>query len=121
MLTVKQFSFAIFLGLLGTSSLPAQQKNEFQNHFQLADNIKSGDYLEKTIILKVKPAFANVCALNSIENSTFKQLYSAIGGNGLVKKFPLAKTPARLVNERGEKLVDLSILLFRSHFIRKSN
>ena len=74
MLTIKKVLCVICLGLMGILSIFAQSKNEFQSHFQMPDNIKPGDYLEKTIILKVKPEYAGVCSLNAIEHRIFNSI-----------------------------------------------
>ena len=79
-------------------------------HFKMPDNIKSGDYIGKTVIVKVLPQFRSICSANKIENALFNMLYNSVGGNGLVKKFPYTKAPERLVNERGEHLADLTLI-----------
>ncbi|MGZ4117605.1 MAG: S8 family serine peptidase, partial [Bacteroidia bacterium] len=110
MLKLKKISLAVLLGLLGMTSVFGQQKNILQNHFLMPSNLSSGDYLQKTIIVKIRPEFAAACSMNNIEKPVFKELYSAIGGTGLVKKFPFTKAPKKLINERGEKLVDLTLI-----------
>jgi serine protease len=110
MLLVKKIFSSIFLGLLSTIVIFAQTKSEYQSSFQFLSTLKKGEYIEKTIILKVKPEFASACSLHAIENLSFQQLYLTIGGTGLVKKFPYTKAPERLINERGEKLIDLTLV-----------
>lgn len=81
-----------------------------ESSFKMPANIKSGDYIEKKVIVKVKPQFRSICLSNKVENTQFKSLFTSIGGNGLVKKFPHAKTPERIVNERGERFADLTLI-----------
>lgn len=81
-----------------------------ESHFKMPVGIKAGDYIEKTIIVKVLPQFRSICSADKIENTLFKTLYSSIGGNSLVKKFPHTTAPEKLVNERGEHLADLSLI-----------
>ncbi len=86
-----------------------------QGLFKLPATAKTGDYLEKTVVLKVKPEFRSVCTSTGIEHPLFKQLYTNVAGQGLKIKFPHAKAPERLINERGEKLADLT-LIYEFHY-----
>ncbi len=100
-------------GVISTSAMIAQSKvgsNFVQAHFKMADNIKDGDYLEKTIILKVRASASSVCSATSIENTIFKKLYYELGGMNLAKVFPNTKAPERPYNERGEQLTDLTMI-----------
>ncbi|HEY0030386.1 MAG TPA: S8 family serine peptidase [Bacteroidia bacterium] len=112
MLQIKTIRFAIIMGAISTSAIFAQTKNGISEpiHFKMAENIKPGDYLEKTIIVKVRPEHAAICSSNKIENVLFKQLYTALGASGLAKVFPHTKAPEREYNERGEKLTDLTLI-----------
>ncbi|MFL5765495.1 MAG: S8 family serine peptidase [Bacteroidia bacterium] len=110
MLRTKTIGFTLFLGILSASAIIAQTKTPAKNapHFRMAENVKPGDYMEKTIIVKVKSAYAGICSSNKIENEVFKKLYAELGGNSLEKTFPHTKAPEREYNERGEKLIDLT-------------
>lgn len=79
-------------------------------HFSFSENNKAGDYLSNSIIVKMKPQFAGLCSSNAIANSLFIQLFTSVGGTGLTKKFPFAKAPQQLVNERGEHFADLTLI-----------
>lgn len=81
-----------------------------ESQFKMRADIKPGDYIEKTVIVKVKSQFSSICAPGKIENPRFKTLFTSIGGVDLVKKFPHTKAPERLVNERGERLTDLTLI-----------
>jgi hypothetical protein len=111
MLRTKTVGLTVFFGILGISALTAQsKKTPLKNapHFRLAENVKPGDYMEKTIIIKVKPEYSGICSADKIGDPTFNSLYSELGGNSLGKVFPHTKAPERQYNERGEKLVDLT-------------
>lgn len=82
----------------------------FSQAFKLPENLSSSDYMEKTIIVKVLPQYRSWCYDNKIDISMFNQLFSAVGGVQLTKKFPHASVPERAVNERGEKLADLTLI-----------
>ncbi|MGQ0828343.1 MAG: S8 family serine peptidase, partial [Bacteroidota bacterium] len=80
-------------------------------HFVISDDLKPGDdYIDKTVIIKIKPQYRSICSANNINHPLFNQLYTNIGGTGLVKKFPFSPAPVRAVNGRGERLADLSLI-----------
>lgn len=79
-------------------------------HFVLPAGIKKGEYLEKTIILKIKSDFRSYCSLNEINDAGFIQLYHSIGGSGLAKKFPLVTPPLKKYNAQGLAYADLSLI-----------
>lgn len=113
MLQIKKISLAIIAGMISTSVIVAQTKvgaYSTQPHFKLSENVKEGDYLEKSIIIKVKPEFSSICSASSIENPAFKKMYAELGGMSLAKVFPHTKAPERQYNERGEKLTDLTLI-----------
>lgn len=113
MLQIKKISIAILAGVISTSTMVAQLKTGASStipHFKMAENVKPGDFLEKTIIIKVKPEYSSICSAVKIENSVFKKLFSDLGGMNLVKVFPHTKAPERPYNDRGEKLVDLTLI-----------
>ena len=51
--------------------------------FKMPSDIKSIDFLEKTVILKLKSKFRFICTTNSINNDLFNLLYKNIEGNNL--------------------------------------
>ena len=81
-----------------------------QKTYQLPSNITSSDYMAKTIIIKVKPAFASVCSVNKIENASFLAFANAVGVINLHKKFPLDKSPEKPTNAAGQTYADLSLI-----------
>src|ERR1700749_3794489 len=114
MLPIKRLLFVSVLFVFGTTIIKAQtiasNLKLSQTHFKMPEDINQEDYLAKTVIIKVKPAFASACLASSISNTAFNNLFSSIGGMGLIKKFPFTKAPDRQVNERGENLTDLSLI-----------
>ena len=113
MLQIKNLSLAILAGVISTSTMVAQSKMGAygsQAHFQMSENVKPGDYLEKTIIVKVKPEYSSICSSGNIANPIFNQLFAELGGMSLEKVFPHVKAPEKMINERGEKLVDLTLI-----------
>ncbi len=107
MIKSKQLFIVVMPVLLSISGLFAQPIN---SDYKLSANLKPGDYIEKTVIIKVKPQFRAICSSDKIEHPLFKSLFTNIEGGGLVKKFPHSKAPERLVNERGERLADLTLI-----------
>ncbi len=80
------------------------------SHFKIPDNIQPNDYMANTVIVKLKPQYRSISSANTIEDVLFKQLYTSIGGAGLVKKFPHSPPPASAVNRSGQQLMDLSLI-----------
>jgi serine protease len=97
--------FKFILLLTAGFSLSAQKVATTSNA-----SITSGDYLPKTIIIKVKPAFADLCSLNKIDHPLFTSLSTSIGSSNLHKKFPFDKSPEVTFNSVGQAYADLSLI-----------
>jgi serine protease len=112
MLRIKQQLIAITLFVFSTSSIIAQKDLKYsgETRFTMPANIHTGDYMEQTIVIKVKSKFRSLCSSEMIADPFFKQLYNSIGGAGLTKKFPHTKPPASSVNRYGQRLADLSLI-----------
>jgi len=109
----KKLSAVLFLASV-ISVAPAQKATHPANpapaHFTMPSGVQPGDFLEKTIILKVKSSSRALCSPDKISDARFVQLYAAVGGNGLKKKFPLEKEPERKFNDQGLAYADLSLI-----------
>lgn len=81
-----------------------------QKLYQLPKTIAADEYLPKTIIIKVKPAFANVCSATKIDHPLFNSLATTINVTNLHKKFPLDKSPEMPFNSAGQAYADLSLV-----------
>ena len=106
----KKYLFMLLVFLIQVIPTFSQVSSENKNRFQFPISVHSTDYLQKTIIVKVRPEYASMCALNTIENPVFKKLYVEISGVGLMKKFPFVKAPQKSMNEKGERLIDLTLI-----------
>ena len=84
--------------------------NENKVYFEFPPDITRDDYLPKTIIFKIKPDFRNSCYNHRIDNSSLNEILNELDVLKLEKKFPGKTVPERATNERGEKLVDLSLI-----------
>lgn len=93
-------SFLVFTALLVNA----------QKLYRLPNGITEKDYLPKTIILKVKSNFKNICDNYSINHPQFQIIVQNIGISNLKKKFPLDKSPEREYNQTGERYADLSLI-----------
>lgn len=87
-----------------------QPKNSASAHFTMPAGLQQGDFLEKAIILKVRPSSRSICSVDKISDTRFVQLYTAVGGSGLKKKFPAEKEPERKFNDQGLAYADLSLI-----------
>ncbi len=81
-----------------------------QKLYRLPAKVGQGDYLAKTIILRVKPTFRTACSNEKIDHAVFNNLASTIGATHLHKKFPLDKAPEKQFNEAGQAYADLSLI-----------
>lgn len=81
-----------------------------QKLYRLPAKVSQADYLAKTIILRVKPAFRASCSNEKIEHALFNSLATTIGATHLHKKFPLDKAPEKEFNEAGQRYADLSLI-----------
>ena len=81
-----------------------------QKLYQLPKSITTDDYLPKTIIVKVKPAFAHLCSGTKINQPLFNSLATAINVTNLHKKFPLDQSPEIPFNSAGQAYADLSLI-----------
>ncbi len=113
MVKIKQLFIAIIAVAFSTFSVAQTTDKDFKTsnaHFKMSAHIKSGDYIDKRVIIKVKSQYRSVCSANTIEDALFKQLYTNVGGSGLTKKFPHSFSPANSVNRSGQYLADLSLI-----------
>lgn len=106
----KKLSAVLFIALISGAQAQNSKPSYTGTSFVMPENIKPGDYLEKTIIIKVRPEFRSVCSIDKINHLGFIQLYSNIGGSGLKKKFPKVNVPEKMLNEQGHAYADLSLI-----------
>jgi serine protease len=102
-------AFAFMSFNMFAQGIDAEAKQSVQ-HFKMPLTAKPGDYIEKTVVIKVKESFSNLCTVSEINHFAFHQLYQTIAGKELKRKFPNAKAPTKKINERGEKLANLSLI-----------
>ena len=81
-----------------------------QKSYQLPLTLPADEYLAKTIIIKVKPSYANLCSNTKIDHPLFNSLATAISATNLHKKFPLDKSPETPFNSAGLAYADLSLV-----------
>ncbi len=99
--------FTATIGVSQTANLKTKK------YFTFPERIKKGDYQEKTVVLKVKPQFSNVCSLTNLNNFILELGIE----QPLKRKFPLAEKPQREYNDIGLKYADLTRIY---HFIYKN-
>ncbi|MDQ3191711.1 MAG: S8 family peptidase [Bacteroidota bacterium] len=111
-------NFTFFLVLFSFIAIPvfalAQtiQKNEKQSfsHFKLSEHLTKEDYLPGKIILKIKPEFKGQAKSRSIEIPVLKEELEQLGVTNISKKFPDQKNLTKSSNDKGDQLVDLSLI-----------
>lgn len=70
----------------------------------------AADHIPRTVILKVKPAYRNLCGINQINDIRINSFFDQIGVEKLEKKFPSHRPPEQLKNINGELYADLSTI-----------
>lgn len=81
-----------------------------QKTYTMPSPLSNDDYLNKTIIIKVKPQYATLCSSTKINHTLFNTMANTIGVINLNKKFPNDKSPEKEYNSSGQKYVDLSLI-----------
>lgn len=80
-------------------------------HYTIPAEAHDGeDYMSKTIIFKVKPEYRNLCSPNDVNYAPLKTFMKDMGVQNFFKIYPYEKAPQREFNERGQKLVDLTLI-----------
>ena len=83
--------------------------------YSIPAGITTSDYMARTIIFRVKPEFRALCSENQIVSNPINKILFGLGQTQLFKVFPNHQPPATPFNERGQKLVDLS-LIYELHY-----
>jgi subtilisin family serine protease len=105
------FSFLIIIISHYTNAQHANQAYKATNkYFSMPANIRAGDYIEKTVVLKVKPEYRSLCTANNISHDKLNDFLKEMELLKIEKIFPDHDSPLREYNERGEKLADLSLI-----------
>ena len=108
----------VFLALVlfSISQLSVAQSGNSRNlksgkqYFQLPPKVSKCDFLEKTVVLKIKKELRHYCSNDYVSIAPLQQLLSALGASGIEKKFPQATPPEREKNKYGIKYADLSLI-----------
>jgi len=78
--------------------------------FSMPEGIANEDYLEGQVIFKLKPEFASFAKTTEIEHPDMQSVVSHFRAGNLKKIFPNHKAPVQKFNQRGEPLIDLSLI-----------
>lgn len=101
---------AFFTLSLAVCQLSFSQQKINRQYFEMPEGITESDYLTKTIIVKVKPEFRDYCSAEKINIPEVETILQNAGTTSFRKKYPFSPAPEKEKNERGEKLVDLSLI-----------
>jgi serine protease len=107
--------FAAFLIAAACSVNAAHAQNkpvvkQLVSRYTIPENVTPSDYLEKTVVLRLKPQYRGLITASSVDHSGLSTFLQSIGAATPSKRFPNHQPPAREFNERGEKLEDLSLI-----------
>src|SRR5205085_2573597 len=72
-------------------------------------------YLDKTVVFRVKPQYRNDCAIAGINDADLQKVFSALGTANYSKIYPRHKQPESEYNQYRQPLVDLS-LIYELHY-----
>lgn len=87
-------------------NLPFKAKRQFIMPF----NISKNEYLEKTVVFKLKEQYRNIASLNDVNHPLLKMVFQAAGVNTIEKKFPRHLAPEKKFNSLGQAYADLSLI-----------
>ncbi len=108
------FALGVAASLSLNTMLDASNPNQtlpIAKRFSIKQGLKEGvDYQSKTIILKVKPQYRNICTDGYINNADVNMIFNWIGAQKFNKRFPNQKAPERERNSAGVKMADLSLV-----------
>ena len=113
LVTTLILSSATIIALAGNRAeviIPGQDLSKIP--YVMAPGLKEGvDYIPKTIIFSIKPAYRQNCKANSIDNLVaVTDFLRVIGATNVAKIYPTHEAPKRLRNELGQKYADLSLI-----------
>ena len=81
-----------------------------KKNFIMPKEAQEGDYLAKTIVLKVNEQFRNSCTINKIIDAEIQAQLNVLGVVQLKKLFPHAAIPEKKFNAQGQALADLTLI-----------
>lgn len=85
-----------------------------RSHAQVAvfpvSTLAPEDYVEGQVIFRLKAEFANYAKANHIDQAVFQAVLQMHKASNLRRVFPNHQPPAQKTNQRGETLVDLSLI-----------
>ena len=111
-----KFNKTIIIGLIScmqvANTLSAQQGLPFKarKQFVMPSNISKNEYLENTIIFKLKDQYRNISSVNDVNHPLLKMVFQAVGVNAIAKKFPHHQAPEKKFNDLGQAYADLSLI-----------
>lgn len=109
---MKQFLFLLAFLISSTAqSVFAQVEGQPQNRFFHADGTPVVEFVDGTVILKLKPEFRTAISPTGQSNDPTIQLaLQQLGATELAQTIPGAKVPRTKTDEFGRELVDLSLI-----------
>ena len=111
-----KFTTYISLGIFGLMQFQSIAQGQLskplkvRSQFTLPTSITTKDYVQKTVVFKLKPQYRNVASVNKITNPLLDQVLLYVGLNSLNKKFPKHSAPEKQRNELGQAYADLSLI-----------
>jgi len=98
-------SISVFAGGKSGSALPGGARK-----YSLPEGIGAEDYRPGRIVFKINPSNSRIGKSIQGFSEVLDRSLKAIGAMDVVQKFPNAEKPATELNERGQKLVDLTTI-----------
>jgi len=90
--------------------IASAQNNRIAPVFSMPKGIMQTDYLEKTIVFKVKPEFRNACSRTSVNILSLQNIFNRLGTRSVEKIFPNKTAPIQQRNSAGHELADISLI-----------
>lgn len=108
---------SIFFGFTNRNNKDSVSSN---NYFKLPNNLSENDYVQNTVIFKLKERNRTKANLNSIDNASINETLNDLNAVPVKKVFTGAVKPALEYSADGEKMADLSLIYIFEYNSAKS-
>ncbi len=83
--------------------------------YEWPEGISSSDYMENTLIIKVKEEYRDLCSMQGLEIPALDAIFAELEVDRIQKKFPGQQQPEKRYNSKGFVFADLS-LIYEVHY-----
>lgn len=106
----KKLHLVVAVLLLIGNSVSAGNEKGGALTYRLPVGVTSTDYIQNTIVFRVKGQYRSQCSNESVNVKELNQVLASLQSPVLFKMFPRHRKPAETFNAQGNRLVDLSLI-----------